>query len=160
MDKEEAARHLSFARVTKSTIGLLKIIHSELLPVRYSPAVYDMIRDSANTRGELAFLCDDVAVGEICFRLEEVEGVKKLYLMTIGVLPTYQKLGIATKLLGHAIEEAKKMGPFTEIYLHVHAENAGAMEFYEKMGFTKGALEEKYYKSLENGDAYVFSKAA
>ncbi|OHT08845.1 acetyltransferase, GNAT family protein [Tritrichomonas foetus] len=147
---------ISFGPVDKSTVGLLKIIHRELLPVHYTDNIYNVIKEGQQARGELAFFNNDVAVGEICYRLEEDEsGKKKLYIMTIGVLKTYQHRGIATKLIDRAIENA---GDSTEVYLHVHVENEAAMQFYTKLGFTKGDLIENYYKSLDNGNAYVFSK--
>ncbi|OHT02340.1 acetyltransferase, GNAT family protein [Tritrichomonas foetus] len=146
---------VSFGPVDKSTVGLLKIIHRELLPVHYTENIYELIKQGQQAKGELAFYNNDTAVGEICYRLEDVDGVKKLYIMTLGVLTTYQRMGIATKLVNHALENANDA---TEVYLHVHVENEKAMKFYEKLGFKKGDLIEKYYKSLENGNAYVFSR--
>lgn len=157
---DDLLSHLTFGAVNKSTIGLLKIIHRELLPVHYSDGIYDMIKSGKAAKGDLAFLYGDTAVGEVCYRIEEKDGEKRLYIMTIGVLQTYQHKGIGKVLLEHAIEDAKKTDPsIKEAYLHVHAENTAAMAFYEKMGFAKGELCEKYYKALENGDAYVFTRA-
>jgi ribosomal protein S18 acetylase RimI-like enzyme len=115
-----------------------------------------MMIDRTSVVADLVFLYDDTAVGEVSFRIEDSDGVKKAYLMTIGVLKAYQRLGIGTLLLNHAISQAQALVPIKEIYLHVQAENEAAMAFYERHRFTKGPLETQYYQSLENGDAYVF----
>jgi ribosomal protein S18 acetylase RimI-like enzyme len=158
MSREEIQAHLSFSPVNKTTIGLQKILHREVFPVRYTDGVYEMMIDRKSTQADLAFLYDDTAVGEVSFRIEEQDGVKKAYLMTIGVLPAYQRLGIGTALLEHAIKEAQALGPIEEMYLHVLAENTGAIAFYERHGFVKGELQENYYSSLEKGDAYTLSR--
>jgi len=155
--RDEIQRHLSFSPVNKSTVGLLKIIHRELLPVHYSDDIYEMMQDPKAAHSELAFLYDDTAVGEVAFRIEAHEGGSRAYLMTIGVLKTYQRYGIGTLLLQHAIDEAKKLSPISELYLHVQAINEGAIEFYRRHNFVQGELVAGFYKSLENGDAYVFS---
>lgn len=153
------ADNISFGPVDKSSIGLLKIIHHELLPVHYSDSIYNIIKDGVDAKGILAYYNGDTAVGEICYRREEekVENsiVKRIYIMTLGVLQSYQRLGIATKLVNKVIEGATDE---SEIYLHVHVDNQNAIEFYKKLGFQLVKKEEGYYKSLNNGDAYLFSK--
>lgn len=158
-ESDDLVSHLSFGPVNKSTIGILRLIHLQLLPVHYPDSIYDIIKTGTNATGELAYLYGDVPIGEMCYRAEEHGGVKKIYIMTIGVLKTYQKHGFGRRILERGIEEARKKVPdATEVYLNVHVENTGAMAFYEKMGFTKGELQQGYYKSLDNGDAYIFSK--
>jgi ribosomal protein S18 acetylase RimI-like enzyme len=156
MSREEIERHITFSPVNKSTIGLQKIIHRELLPVKYSSSIYEMMTDRTCVTAELAFLYDDTAIGEVSFRIEDSDDVKKAYLMTIGVLKAYQRLGIGTLLLNRAISQAQALVPIKEIYLHVQAENEAAIAFYERHQFTRGPLETQYYQSLANGDAYVF----
>jgi ribosomal protein S18 acetylase RimI-like enzyme len=159
MSREEIRQHLSFGPVNKSTVGLLKILHRELLPVQYTDDIYELMKDRKQTQADLAFLYDDTAVGEVSFRVESYDGGERAYIMTIGVLKTYQRLGIGTLLLEHAISEATKLAPINQMYLHVHAANETAMAFYRSQHFLQGALEPAFYQTLENGDAYLFSKA-
>jgi GNAT superfamily N-acetyltransferase len=156
---EEIRKNISFGPVNRSTVGLLKIIHLECLPVHYSASIYDAIKGGDVAHGHLAYLYGDVAVGEVCFRCEESDGVKKVYLMTIGVLPTYRQFGIGRMLIDFAIQEAKKLHPVTEVFLHVSVENAEGMAFYEHLGFDQTEMVESYYKSLDNGNAYLYTKA-
>lgn len=82
-----------------------------------------------------------------------------VYLETLTVLEAYRGLGIGSKLLNFAIEEAK-LKFVHEIVLHVHVDNTEAIEWYKKRGFTQIADKViNYYKEqgLENPDAIVLS---
>lgn len=150
---------VSFVQADKGTVGLLRVIHRELLPVHYSDNIYELIKEGERAKGQLLFLHGDVAVGEICYRFEKKGDQKQVYIMTVGVLKTYQKMGFGRRLIEYAIEDGKKQWPDVQrVFLHVHVENTAAMEFYEKLGFDKGDLEKGYYKSLDNGDAHIFIK--
>ena len=153
---------ITFVKVDKSNVGLLKIIHHQNLPVLYSDNIYNTIsREEKKTHGILAYFNNDIAVGEICFWFEPSEDNLKMYIMTIGVLETYRKRGIGTALLEEAIKMNKnnKNEKAKEIYLHVHVDNEASMSFYEKHGFQKGDLLPDYYSSLDKKGAYVFSKS-
>jgi ribosomal protein S18 acetylase RimI-like enzyme len=126
--------------------------------VRYSAPIYDAIKNGEQATGTLAFLYGDLAVGEVCFRIDENDGAKQLYLMTIGVLPTYRRFGIGRMLLDYAIDYAKKLTRISEVYLHVSVDNATGMAFYEQLGFERSEMIESYYHSLENGNAYLYKK--
>lgn len=157
MSEEELPHRITYGPVDKSSVGLLRLIHLALLPVRYSDTIYNTLKEGIKAKGELAYFNDDTAVAEICYRIdnEEKGGEAKLYIMTIGVLPPYQHMGLATSLLERMYEHNKEI---KEVYLHVHEENASAIEFYKKRGFVQGDTIQNYYTSLENGTAIVFSK--
>ncbi|EAY02561.1 acetyltransferase, GNAT family protein [Trichomonas vaginalis G3] len=149
--------NLSYIPVDKNNVGLLRRIHRETLPVHYGRHIYKMFEEGKIARGLLVYLNDDLPIGEICWRIEEDEKdpkIHKIYLMTIGVLHTYQRRGIAKKLLQHIIDESKDID---EIFLHVLYSNEVAMKFYEKFGFTRKEFLPGYYKALEVGDAYIYS---
>ena len=154
----EFKEEISFGPVDKMTVGLLRRIHRETLPVHYNRGIYQMFAEGKIARGYLAYMNNDVPVGEICFRIENDAETKKkkLYLMTIGVLKTYQHKGIATKLLNKVLDEESKN--VDDIYLHVLTSNENAIHFYTKHGFTKREYIQGYYTGLEMGDAYIFGK--
>ena len=154
----EFKEEISFVPVDKMTVGLLRRIHRECLPVHYNKNIYQMFAEGKVARGHLAYMNNDVAVGEICYRIEEDPNTKKkkLYLMTIGVLKTYQHKGIATKLLNKVIDEESKN--VEEIYLHVLTSNESAIGFYTKNGFTQREFIKQYYTGLDMGDAYIYAK--
>jgi len=68
-------------------------------------------------------------------------------------------MGFRKKLLEHAITDSRAVcQDAKEVFLHVHVENESAMRFYDRMEFTRGEEVANYSKSLDNGNAVVFSK--
>mmetsp|Transcript_25084 Transcript_25084/g.84102 ORF Transcript_25084/g.84102 Transcript_25084/m.84102 type:complete len:126 (-) Transcript_25084:253-630(-) len=101
----------------------------------------------------------DVMVGAISCRLEPQEDMTfKLYILTLGVLAPYRRLGIGAKMLQHMLSKAAAQPDIKEAYLHVQVGNEAAKAFYEVQGFTQGPVVKNYYKDIEPPDAWLFSK--
>merc|ERR1719323_1394569 len=83
---------------------------------------------------------------------------KKLYIMTLGCLAPYRRLGIGTKMLEHVLNVVKEDGSFSSIFLHVQINNTSAIEFYKRFGFNIVETKEQYYKKIEPADAHVLEK--
>ena len=64
----------------------------------------------------------------------------QLYIMTLGCLAPYRRLGIGTKMLEHVLNVVKDDGNFSSIFLHVQINNQSAIEFYQKFGFKVNCL--------------------
>ena len=88
--------------------------------------------------GELAKLAyfNDIVVGAVCCRVDmqgagrKVRFIKfinsnflhflsQLYIMTLGCLAPYRRLGIGTRMLEHVLNIVKEDGNYTSIFLHV-----------------------------------------
>lgn len=67
-------------------------------------------------------------------------------LLYVGVVESYQKNGIATKLLNYMIEDCEK-SDVKNITLEVHINNNKAINLYKKFGFKQVALRKNYYQS-------------
>lgn len=66
---------------------------------------------------------------------------------------------IGTRLLNKAFEIQKQLcKDATEIYLHVHTQNEGAISFYKKFGFEHIGQVENYYTGISPPDAIILSK--
>jgi ribosomal protein S18 acetylase RimI-like enzyme len=78
----------------------------------------------------------------------------------IAVLPEYHGKGVALKLFGALIKDAKTFfkknkSKLRKLYLLTHSDNKRAHRFYEKLGFKhETILKEHYYKDK---DEFVFS---
>ena len=78
----------------------------------------------------------------------------------IAILPEYRGKGVAKKLFGALIKDAKSFynknnSKLRKLYLLTHADNIRAHKFYEKIGFKhETTLKEHYYKDK---DEYVYS---
>lgn len=141
--------------ITKHNIKLMRRLNQSIFPVNYNEKFYKDVLEA----GELAKLAfyNDVVVGAVCCRLEQVDNERRLYIMTLGCLFTYRRLGIGTTMLEHVLNYATKKG-IDSIYLHVQTSNTGAIEFYKKFGFEIVDTKEDYYKRIEPASALVLKK--
>jgi ribosomal protein S18 acetylase RimI-like enzyme len=141
--------------ITKHNIKLLRRLNQTIFPVNYNEKFYKDVLESGQL-AKLAFF-NDVVVGVVCCRLDLADNGKHLYIMTLGCLFTYRRLGVGTTMLKHVIDHASKKG-VDDIYLHVQSSNNGAIEFYKKFGFEIVGVKEDYYKRIEPSSALVLKK--
>lgn len=105
-----------------------------------------------------------------------------MYIMTLGVLPTYRRLGIGARLVDALVQEAERInletaariqariqrqpGPdvvkyipadaiVTCLSLHVQENNTLALHFYERHGFQTVHFVPNYYKRVTPRGAYI-----
>ncbi|XP_065213187.1 probable N-acetyltransferase san [Planococcus citri] len=141
--------------ITPHNIKQLKRLNTVVFPVSYNEKFYKDVLEA----GELAKLAyyNDIVVGAVCCRIDLEQG-RRLYIMTLGCLYPYRRLGIGTMMVQHVLNYVEKDGNFDSIYLHVQLNNDGAIEFYKKFGFEIVETKEHYYKRIEPADAYVLEK--
>lgn len=141
--------------ITKHNIKLMRRLNQSIFPVNYNEKFYKDVLEA----GELAKLAffNDIVVGAVCCRIEQADNERRLYIMTLGCLFTYRRLGIGTTMLKHVLDYASKRS-IDNIYLHVQINNAGAIEFYQKFGFQVVDTKEDYYKRIEPSSALVLRK--
>lgn len=77
------------------------------------------------------------------------------YIQTLEVAQDQRGQGIGTELLRHMESSAQQAGA-SLIWLHVDAENAGAIRLYEAHGFHSQGREENYY--AQSRDALIYAK--
>jgi ribosomal protein S18 acetylase RimI-like enzyme len=71
------------------------------------------------------------------------------YLNEIYVHPKYRKKKIATKIINHLIEKAKKIVTIEQLILKVNSKNKNAISLYEKLGFKKQAILKNSVKNFD-----------
>ncbi|KAI9483607.1 MAG: acyl-CoA N-acyltransferase [Benjaminiella poitrasii] len=145
--------------ITYNNLGQVRVLHKVLFPVHYNDNFYTDLLEV----GEFAKLVyyNDVCVGTVCCRKEVDESnpeKTKIYLMTLGVLEPYRRLGLGTQLVQHILEQAKLSKDISKVYLHVQTSNTIATDFYKKNGFDIVSTEKDYYKNIEPRDAYLLEK--
>uniref|UniRef100_A0A183BV99 N-terminal methionine N(alpha)-acetyltransferase NatE n=1 Tax=Globodera pallida TaxID=36090 RepID=A0A183BV99_GLOPA len=147
---------IELGEVTKHNLMQLKRLNLSVFPVFYNDKFY---KEIVNT-GELAKLAyfNDIIVGGVCCRVEVVDGVKKLYIMTLGTLAPYRRYGVGTLLLNHVLYLCQKDTQIKCVYLHVQTNNESALSFYRNFGFEVSGRAEKYYRKIEPDDALVLEK--
>lgn len=115
---------IEFGGITKANIEQLRLINASTLPVRYSDKFYGDLVTIGDPRFLKFAIFNGFTVGAVCARVESISDdpenpIKKLYIMTLNVLPSYRRRGIASKLLDHILKVAKLESDIIEIYLHV-----------------------------------------
>lgn len=142
--------------VTPHNIKQLKLLNQVVFPVSYNDKFYKDVLEA----GELAKLAyyNDVVVGGVCCRIDVSEGQRRLYIMTLGCLAPYRRLGIGSKMLEHVLNYVQNDANFHCIFLHVQVSNDSALEFYRNFGFEVVETKKHYYKRIEPADAHVLQK--
>jgi len=98
-------------------------------------------------------------VGAVCCRIDTSDNSRRLYIMTLGCLAPYRRLGIGSKMVEHVLNYVTKDGNFDSIFLHVQVNNEGAIDFYKRFGFEIVETKQHYYKRIEPADAHVLQKS-
>jgi len=94
-------------------------------------------------RGKLAGFC-----------IAHLEG-KWAYVVTLDVAPEWRRQGLAARLMADVEEQARAAGA-GGMGLHVYNGNAGAIRFYERIGYGRVGMAEGFYgRGL---DALVYRK--
>ncbi|KAI7859328.1 acyl-CoA N-acyltransferase [Circinella umbellata] len=147
------SERIALGDVTCNNVGQLRKLNQVIFPVNYGDKFYKDVIEA----GELAKLVyyNDVCVGAVCCRKETHGDETQLYMMTLGVLEAYRKLGLGGRLLKHILEHASE---FSSINLHVQITNESALNFYKKNGFEVIGTEKDYYKHIEPRDAYILRR--
>lgn len=98
-------------------------------------------------------------IGGIACRLEQSPSGPKLYIISLGVLAPYRRMGVGSKLLDKCLRFVSTVLPeVTEAALHVHTGNVEAINFYRKFGFVEEEVIRGYYKRLVPPDASLLRK--
>ncbi|KAI8363450.1 acyl-CoA N-acyltransferase [Mortierella sp. GBAus27b] len=161
---KDAAFRVGLGDVTVNNQGQLKRLNTVLFPIKYDNNFYKEVLDVGEFAKIIYF--NDVCVGAVCCRKENVEGsksVQNLYIATLGVLAPYRRLGLGSRLLKHVLEHAELPSStgskIAKVYLHVQINNEEAIEFYKKHGFEVTEECQGYYPQFEVSDALRLEKA-
>jgi len=150
---------ISFGSVTEKNVEQLRKLNLAVFPVRYNDKFYqDIATINATVYTHLGYF-SDIMVGAICSRVEPQEGSAfKVYIMTIGVLAPYRRIGIGRRLLQETLKACSEQPDCEEVYLHVQVSNEEAIDFYRHFGFVIGETVKDYYQRLDVCDAVILSK--
>ena len=139
----------------------VKVLDKYVFPVKYTNKHYDNVVSSGFHPFSHVAYYNDAMVGVCTCRMEVVEGDEgfNLYVMTIGVLAPYRRLGIGARLMQRVIDHVHKdtTHKINKIFLHVQ-KGSTAFDFYMNFGFEQKALVENYYGDLEEKDAYLLER--
>ncbi|KAJ1910690.1 N-acetyltransferase 5 [Tieghemiomyces parasiticus] len=155
--------------VTSDNLDKVRRINTVLFPVRYSDRFYTNLL----TVGEFAQLAvvDGRCVGVVGCQPEASVADQALadqvYIMTLGVLAPYRRLGIGRYLLRHVLAHAEALNRVASdpgrrlrrVYLHVQVSNDEALHFYQAHGFVIASEVPNYYNRIEPTSAYLLVRS-
>ncbi len=97
---------------------------------------YNSIGLAARINGEIA--------GFAIARVDIGRSASFGHILTIDIAPTYRRKGIAQRLL-HEVETILREKGIKECRLEVREDNIAALTLYQKLGYKKMGVLEKYY---------------
>lgn len=159
----------------RRAIERLRVLDKTCFPVSYTDSYYDKVFECGWNQHSFIAIFNDALVGSITCRLEPADGSSdgsfhpppkgepsRLYIMTLGVLSAYRKLGIGAVLMDAMmkhIADIKAEYNVAKIALHVQ-EGSPAHDFYKKFGFEVSEKVPNYYTNIEpTCDALILTKA-
>lgn len=136
-------------------------INVECLPENYSKFFYrDLYRRFPDTF--VVAEADGEIQGYIMCRIERglskfkgLRTARLCHVVSIAVREQYRRRGIATAVLGVAMEKGLESYNASECYLEVRISNEPAMVLYEKLGFSKVKRNYRYY--MDGEDAWMMA---
>lgn len=152
---------IDFGGITQDNSEQLRLINTTCFPITYADGFYkDIVKAKNESLNKFAYH-NGFIIGAICCRVQE----NSVYIMTLGVLPSYRGRKVGSKLVQSVLdyaasEESKKLVKegINEVMLHVQISNQDAINFYERLGFEKGEMVENYYKRIDPPHCYILRK--
>jgi [ribosomal protein S18]-alanine N-acetyltransferase len=121
-------------------------------PFRFSRRAMSGFAEARGAATVVAEVGSDAELVGFCVaHLEEQTG----YIITLDVAPTWRRRGLARRLMAE-VETRMQAAGALGMELHVSVENAGAIAFYEGMGYVRvGRVEGFYGRGI---DAWVYRR--
>lgn len=142
---DSSARHRFFVELSLEQTG---IVHTpdeiDFHTQESEEHIGDFLR---NKRGLWLVAVDSQGeiVGEVDILVKNLERVRHVGVLTVGVLKHHQRLGLASALLTEALNWSRQNG-LLRIELSVFAKNAAALALYNKHGFVVEGIRKNFLR--------------
>lgn len=156
--EDASTRHDFFCELSRAQIGM---IHTEHEIDEDEQESFDAIHDFLRNHRGLWLVAEigGVIIGEVDITIKAFRRVRHVGLLTIGVSPRFQGLGLGLLLMEEALRWSKLQG-LLRIELFTFASNLAAQGLYAKLGFIKEGTRKNYLRH-ENGhfeDDFLLAK--
>ncbi|RKO97161.1 hypothetical protein CXG81DRAFT_13044, partial [Caulochytrium protostelioides] len=137
--------------ITAHTVDDLRALNLAVIPVRYPDQFYHDLVEALPREMSALVYAGAQAVAALCCRPEPYLGEPvRIYIMTLGVLASYRRVGLASVLIEYLIRYCRAQSHIDHICLHMETSNAGALHFYRRYGFRIADRVEHYYTHRKN----------
>ena len=157
LEKNDDNKAYLIRRCTFKDLENVKELNEKELPEDYPFFFYKSILD--NFPESFLVACKkhepNYILGYIMWRIERIPSkdslrlINKGHLVSIAVLESYRRMGIASALLSKSMPEILKQN-ITEYVLEVRISNHQAVSLYQNFNFKTEGVKKKYYKDGEN----------
>jgi ribosomal protein S18 acetylase RimI-like enzyme len=169
----KSAQFMTVAHLPEALISPVQQAHlpsiqrltATTLPVRYGDAFFSStVTDPEASQLSRVVLYASEPVGWIRCRLEscssasptQTSDLSQIYIQALALLAPYRNLGLATTLLDAILASPIAKSDRTVcLYAHVWEKNEDALLWYEKRGFKRVLLVDRYYRRLRPGGAWI-----
>jgi|SRR5579871_3907313 len=127
-------RHEFFVKLSLADVGMVHTVDEIDF---HTHETHDKIVDfTKNKRGLwlVALTAQKKIVGEIDITVKSLKRVRHNGVLSIGILPDFQSIGLGTAMMEHALSWAS-MQRLSRVELSVFASNDRAQNLYKKFGF-------------------------
>jgi ribosomal-protein-alanine N-acetyltransferase len=125
-------------------------------PFRFSKRAMRQFAEARNALTIVAATEDERIAGFAIAHVERSSDQRAAYVVTLDVSPQDRRRGLARELVATLERQAQTAG-CAEMVLHVWVENAGAISFYERLGYLRAQRARGFYGPQR--DAWVYGKA-
>ncbi|KAJ3271507.1 hypothetical protein HDV01_006558 [Terramyces sp. JEL0728] len=131
---------ITLKSILEDNLDHYKNLNLILFPVTYNSKFYrDIVETHPLEYCKIAYI-NNQAVGAISCRKENVSGVYRVYIMTLGVLAPFRRYGIV-------LDACSNDPTIDHVCLHVQITNHTAIKFYQNAGFELQDIIHGYYES-------------
>eukprot|EP01023_Acetabularia_acetabulum_P050486 TRINITY_DN5468_c0_g2_i3.p1 TRINITY_DN5468_c0_g2~~TRINITY_DN5468_c0_g2_i3.p1 ORF type:complete len:263 (-),score=15.68 TRINITY_DN5468_c0_g2_i3:283-1071(-) len=175
--------NIQYRPLVREDFKQVKSAHKELFPIDYDDSFFEKAVGSREGIFSYAAVCGQQLVGFVTCKMvclkccdpvdrkmmelsnHVLDDMHVIYVLTLGVLPSHQKQGIASQLIRYVVEHAVS-NQCVGVFLHVIAYNQAAISLYDRNYFIcKGLLRDFYTirsdrqpeKDKVLYDAYLYS---
>lgn len=157
LEKNDDNKPYLIRRCTFKDLENVKEVNEKELPEDYPFFFYKSILDNFPESFLVAYKKHDpdYILGYIMWRIERIPSknslrlINKGHLVSIAVIESYRRTGVASALLSKSMPEILKQN-ITEYVLEVRVSNHGAVSLYQSFDFKIEGVKKKYYKDGEN----------
>ena len=119
----------------------------------------ESMREFAEARNAICLIAERRGggiTGFVIVHLDPMAAGLRGYVVTLDVAEGYRREGVAAKLMLEAESRARVAGAW-RMELHVFTGNEGAIRFYERMGYSRFAVQRRFYRT-DGLDAFLYRK--
>jgi ribosomal-protein-alanine N-acetyltransferase len=150
-------KYLSLLWASPDRAGEIARLHGELFDPPWDEAsIRELLEHPASTSLVAQAGQPRVTAGFVIARLVADEGE----ILSIGVVPAWQRLGIGRRLMQGLVRAAKR-AEAKQLFLEVARDNEGAISLYRSLGFVESGVRKRYYerRGTTRVDALIFTLA-